>query len=59
MKSSKVKNELGPTHPGKVLREESLELVADNPGMPVGMVRQILQGREERISGQATEYKFG
>lgn len=59
MKSLKGKNELRPTHPGGILHEESMELVEDNPGLPLDMVRQILQRREERIFGQATEYKFG
>jgi hypothetical protein len=33
--------------------------VTDNPDMPVAMVREILLARQERLSDQATEYKFG
>lgn len=59
MKSLKVKNELRPTHPGENLQAESMKLVDDNPDLPLEMVRQILQGRQERLSGQSAEYKFG
>lgn len=59
MKSSKVKNELRPTHPGEILHKESMEFVESNPDLPLDMVRQILQGRQERLSGQSAEYKFG
>lgn len=33
--------------------------VTENPDLPVAMVREILLARQERISEQATEYKFG
>lgn len=33
--------------------------VTDNPDLPVAMVRDILLARQERLSDQATEYKFG
>ena len=59
MKSSKVENELHPTHPGEILKEQSMKLVDDNPDLPLEMVRQILQGRKERLSGQSSEYKLG
>lgn len=55
MKSSKVKNELCPVHQDEGLLEESMEFVEGNPDLPSDMVRQILQGRQERLSGQATE----
>ena len=59
MKSPKVKNELRPIHPGEILQKEPMELVKDNPGLPLDMVRQILQGRQESLSGQSSEYNFG
>lgn len=31
----------------------------ENPDMPVTMVHEILLARQERLSEQATEYKFG
>lgn len=45
MKNPKVQNELRPTHPGEILREESMEFIEGNPELPSDMVRQILQGR--------------
>jgi ParD-like antitoxin of type II bacterial toxin-antitoxin system len=33
--------------------------VTDNPDLPVAMVREILLARQERLSDQASEYKFG
>ena len=33
--------------------------VTENPDLPVAMVREILLARQERLSEQATEYKFG
>lgn len=59
MKSSKVENELHPTHPGEILKEQSMKLADDNLGLPLDMVSQILKGRQERLSGQSSEYKFG
>ena len=58
MKSSKVENELYPTHPGEILQEQSMKLADDNPGLPLDMVSQILQGRQELLSGHATKYEF-
>ena len=33
--------------------------VTENPDLPVAMMREILLARQERLSEQATEYKFG
>ncbi len=33
--------------------------VTENPDLPVAMVREILLARQERLSEQATEYKYG
>lgn len=33
--------------------------VTENPDLPVAMVREILLARQERLSEQASEYKFG
>lgn len=60
MKSPKIENELCPTHPpGEAVQEKPIELVEDNHGLPLDMVRQTLQGRQERLSGQSSEYKLG
>lgn len=39
MKSSKVKNELRPTHPGEIFKEQFMKLVDDNLDLPLDMVR--------------------
>ena len=59
MKNPKVEEELRSVHPDEPLHEEPMGLVEDGSDLPAGMVRQILQGRQARMSGQATEYKFG
>lgn len=59
MKSPKVKDELRPTPLCKTLQEKSMDLVEYNQGLPLDMVAQIHQGRQERLSGQSSEYKFG
>lgn len=59
MKSPKFKDELRPTRLGETLQEKSRDLVEDNQSLPLDMVVQILQGRQECLSGQSSEYKFG
>ncbi len=59
MKSPKFKNELLPTRSDETLQEKPMELVKDNQDLPLDMVAQILKGRQERLSGQSSEYTFG
>lgn len=59
MKSPKVKDELRPIRLGETLQEKPMELVEDKQSLTLDMVAQILQGRQERLLGQSSEYKFG